>query len=227
MHPRPSQKFFSQSRMASTSTHRPFPFPAHSRPTPHQIFHLPPGASQKEIKQRYYDLVRVHHPDSPMCRSLPAEIRHTRFQSITKAYDILRGKGSHHANSHDSVRAELERRRRAQDLYRHRTAHAEFAQGAHFDDNPWHADADDRWKDWLIISAGVMCIAAGIGPMVLWPSAGLGDRKHLAAAKALAEARNEAQIHGEERRREIRHRVEENRRLQAESQNAGGSLDNS
>jgi hypothetical protein len=37
---------------SSTSPHIQFPFPTHRNPTPHQIFHLPPGASQTEIKAR-------------------------------------------------------------------------------------------------------------------------------------------------------------------------------
>lgn len=43
------------SRHASTSAGA-YPFPTHARPTPHQIFHLPIGATQKDIKARcrYY-----------------------------------------------------------------------------------------------------------------------------------------------------------------------------
>ena len=29
-----------------------YPYPTHPKPTPHQIFHLSPGASQDEIKKR-------------------------------------------------------------------------------------------------------------------------------------------------------------------------------
>ena len=42
-------------RLASTSTSSTspkFPFPTYRNPTPHQIFHLSPGASQAEIKAR-------------------------------------------------------------------------------------------------------------------------------------------------------------------------------
>ncbi|CAO1627144.1 unnamed protein product [Sympodiomycopsis kandeliae] len=39
-------------------------FPSHLRnPTPYDIFHLPRSASQSEIKNRYYDLVKILHPD--------------------------------------------------------------------------------------------------------------------------------------------------------------------
>ncbi|KAL6301720.1 hypothetical protein BKA93DRAFT_818870 [Sparassis latifolia] len=210
--------------MASTSTHHLYPFPTHAHPTPHQIFHLPPGASQKDIKARYYDLVRVHHPDSPMCRNLSAEVRHVRFRSITAAYDALRGKGKHGANAHDAVRAELERRRRAQRRSRER---AEFAGAAAFSDSPWHAEADDRWKDWLIITAAVMSLAAGLGPALLWPAAGMSDRRHQAASQNLAEARRVAKVHGTEQRQEIRRRVEESKRSQSGEDGSQPQLDNS
>jgi len=38
------------------------------------------------------DLVRIYHPDSPVSRALPPEVTDGRFQSITKAYDALRGR---------------------------------------------------------------------------------------------------------------------------------------
>lgn len=43
---------FAQSRRASTSAGHAFPYPTHEQPTPHQIFHLPVGASQQDIKAR-------------------------------------------------------------------------------------------------------------------------------------------------------------------------------
>ena len=46
-------------RFASTSA-GPYPFPTHIRPTPHQIFHLPVGASQNEIKARCTSPVSFH-----------------------------------------------------------------------------------------------------------------------------------------------------------------------
>ncbi|KAI0686840.1 hypothetical protein BC835DRAFT_1378184 [Cytidiella melzeri] len=39
-------------RSGSTSAN-PFPYPTHvARPTPHQIFHLPPSATQADVKAR-------------------------------------------------------------------------------------------------------------------------------------------------------------------------------
>ncbi|KAI9059223.1 hypothetical protein FKP32DRAFT_1580293 [Trametes sanguinea] len=80
-------------RSASTSAN-PYPFPTNAHPTPHQIFHLPKDATRADVKARYYDLVRIYHPDSPSARAggIPAETAHARFQAIAAAYAILTGK---------------------------------------------------------------------------------------------------------------------------------------
>ena len=102
-----------QNRTASTSAN-PYPFPANSHPTPHQIFHLPKSATRADVKARCaylhdnrmspcsscafisldYDLVRIYHPDSPAARAggVPPEVAHARFQAISSAYAILSGK---------------------------------------------------------------------------------------------------------------------------------------
>ena len=111
---RPGHQVFSKERPPFQS---PYPYPTHPKPTPHQIFHLGPGATQDEIKKRCtysiyklsfpldsnslfqstttdYDLVRTHHPDSSharlsTCNSAEA---HSRFRSIKAAYDFLQGR---------------------------------------------------------------------------------------------------------------------------------------
>jgi len=94
------------------------------------------------------DLVRLYHPDKAGSSST-AEVAHERFQAITSAYDILRGKNvagnlgdepgsSTSANvdtRYQTTAAWRAARRKRQELYR---------SGA----------ADDRWKDRLIL-AGV------------------------------------------------------------------------
>lgn len=94
----------------------PYPFPLHTNPTPYDIFHLPRGATQSQIKARCmfsyifsgsvelvhvlfslfdyldYELVRVYHPDCPAARRLPPNTSHSRFQAISNAYAILSGK---------------------------------------------------------------------------------------------------------------------------------------
>lgn len=86
----------------------PFPYPQRANPSPHQIFHLPYGASRKEIKMRCmsyfifwqyniinsldFELVRAHHPDSSYSAHLPPEVAHSRFRSIKASYDFLCGR---------------------------------------------------------------------------------------------------------------------------------------
>ncbi|KAL0959885.1 hypothetical protein HGRIS_011553 [Hohenbuehelia grisea] len=127
-----------------------FPFPLHSRPTPHEIFHLPHGASQNDIKTRYYELVRAHHPDSTYCRSLSAAERHKRFQSITAAYDALRGKKPHVWR--DPYVDEVMRRKRAYYSHYSQRPRPEYSYAGRHD---WHASADDRWKDRIILFVGI------------------------------------------------------------------------
>ncbi|KAI8975838.1 hypothetical protein BD414DRAFT_555677 [Trametes punicea] len=80
-------------RTASTSAN-PYPFPTNAHPTPHQIFHLPKDATRADVKARYYDLVRIYHPDSPSARAggISPETAHARFQAIASAYAVLTGK---------------------------------------------------------------------------------------------------------------------------------------
>ncbi|EIW63200.1 uncharacterized protein TRAVEDRAFT_114217 [Trametes versicolor FP-101664 SS1] len=80
-------------RAASTSAN-PYPFPKATHPTPHQIFHLPRSATRADVKARYYDLVRIYHPDSPVASAggISPEIAHARFQAIASAYAVLSGK---------------------------------------------------------------------------------------------------------------------------------------
>ena len=37
----------------------PYPYPTHPKPTPHQIFHLSPGATQNEIKKRCTSSIHI------------------------------------------------------------------------------------------------------------------------------------------------------------------------
>ncbi|TFK44264.1 hypothetical protein BDQ12DRAFT_717428 [Crucibulum laeve] len=141
-------------RQISTTTAGPsnaqFPYPPNRNPTPHQIFHLPRNATEGDIKARYYDLVRIYHPDKTDSTT-PLDIAHARFQAITAAYDSLRGKtplvmdGSP-ANgfatqdrSYQTTAAFRAAQRRRQELY---------TSGA----------ADERWKDKIILAGVIMTV---------------------------------------------------------------------
>ncbi|ESK92980.1 heat shock protein domain protein [Moniliophthora roreri MCA 2997] len=138
------------SRLFSTTakSSNPFPFPSQARPTPHQIFHLPPGASQEQIKERYYELVRLYHPDKlSVSNPSEAEVAHSRFQAISNAYNILRGKSTSTDGGADATanfrygpdsQYATTAARRAMHLRRHKEL---YEAGA----------VDDRWKDRLIL----------------------------------------------------------------------------
>ncbi|EIN06343.1 hypothetical protein PUNSTDRAFT_145600 [Punctularia strigosozonata HHB-11173 SS5] len=108
--------------------------------------------------------------------------------------------------------AELERRR----AYYQRTYRAErkdqwgdeFA-ARHGGGRDWSWDADDAWKDKVIIAGGLVSLVIGLGPIFVWNPMQMTEKRHLAAAANLAEARREAREYGFERRREIRRRVKE------------------
>lgn len=85
----------------SSSSHD-FPFPRSRHPTPFEIFHLPRTCSTAQVKARYYDLVKVYHPDKAVHLSNSAKGKgranaeaandeaSRRFQLITDAYELLR-----------------------------------------------------------------------------------------------------------------------------------------
>ncbi|KAK0212957.1 hypothetical protein DFS33DRAFT_85158 [Desarmillaria ectypa] len=126
-----------------------YPFPRNANPTPHQIFHLPRSASPEDVKARYYELVRIYHPDT-VDSSVSSELAHARFQSITDAYNVLRGKMASKSDPVSGAQQATTAARRAMHVRRHREL---YEGGA----------VDDSWKDRLIIVgliATVIIIAA-------------------------------------------------------------------
>ncbi|KAF9449172.1 DnaJ-domain-containing protein [Macrolepiota fuliginosa MF-IS2] len=126
----------------------PYPYPTHRNPTPHQIFHLPSSATESDIKARYFDLVRIYHPDKASS-SVSPDLAHERFQAITTAYDVLRGKKPHlgtapgasgvEDRSYQTTAAYRAARRRRQELY---------SSGA----------VDDRWKDRIFLGLALTTV---------------------------------------------------------------------
>lgn len=128
-------------------------FPTSRNPTPYQIFHLPQNASQADVKARClslssilillvhldtdYDLVRLYHPDKAD-PSVAPEVAHARFQSITIAYDQLRGKRDMPATAPKQSTHPTAAAHRA--MHRHRHQHAmQFG------------SVDEKWKERLIL----------------------------------------------------------------------------
>ncbi|KAL0956028.1 hypothetical protein HGRIS_002201 [Hohenbuehelia grisea] len=151
----------------------PYPYPTQARPTSFQIFHLPRHASPSDVKQRYYELVRIYHPDTAIARfGVPPDVAHERFQAITTAYEALRGQGSGAAGgsaSRDSQYATAAAWRAATQARR----------------RDIHSEGDDSWKDKLILGGVVLSIAGFVAQMVF------------VRQKALKEARqpSNARIH--------------------------------
>ncbi|KAI0091379.1 hypothetical protein BDY19DRAFT_991102 [Irpex rosettiformis] len=209
------------SRHASTSTpNSRYPFPRHPHPTPHQIFHLPHGASQQDIKARYYDLVKLYHPD--VSCDAPAQTRHAQFQAVKHAYDVLRGKAVSHAHLrpasrtadewNDRVYEELERRRRGGASPSPRSPPEVNVEG-------WN----DKWKDNLLVTFGVVALGIVLFQTIFFVSSAPEQiaSRHRSAASNLAQARAEAREFGAQRRAEIRKRVEEQRRDQERLEGEG------
>lgn len=73
-----------QEPSSTSSESRPhIPWPKSSNPTPYEIFNLPRNASQKEIKSRYFLLVKQYHPDHAPPTSVD------RFRKVVESYKIL------------------------------------------------------------------------------------------------------------------------------------------
>ncbi|KAG8213978.1 hypothetical protein J3R82DRAFT_10728 [Butyriboletus roseoflavus] len=93
-----------------------------------------------------YDLVRIYHPDSPVGRKYPAEMAQARFQSISTAYDVMRGKSA--------ITGEvLTSRERHMDPARFRPR---APRRPHFDETT----GDERWKERVLVGATVVAIVA-------------------------------------------------------------------
>lgn len=85
------------STSSTSSTQLSFPFPKHPFPTPYEIFHLPKTATTNEIKSRYYQLVKLHHPDigfstnqTPNKKNGIQSESADRFKIIVEAYELLK-----------------------------------------------------------------------------------------------------------------------------------------
>lgn len=87
--------------LASVESERngnPYPLPSAGRATPYDIFHIGTHASAAEIKARYYDLVKIYHPDRALAGvahdgktgdQIDVQKAHDNFKRITEAYTVL------------------------------------------------------------------------------------------------------------------------------------------
>ncbi|CEH18741.1 Molecular chaperone (DnaJ superfamily) [Ceraceosorus bombacis] len=105
-HPRHAHSQIAGSEDSSLSE---LAFPTSSNFTPYDVFHLPKTASSLDIKARYYDLVRLYHPDKQAANHvegapLAAEMERQRRQEwevMQQAYDLL--KHDHRRRRYDAA----------------------------------------------------------------------------------------------------------------------------
>ncbi|MFA5955150.1 TerB family tellurite resistance protein [Hyphomicrobium sp.] len=60
--------------------------------SPYEVLHISPVASDKDIKARYRELVKSHHPDSLVSKGVPPEFlagAGRRLAAITSAYEAI------------------------------------------------------------------------------------------------------------------------------------------
>lgn len=114
-----SSRLASTSSATSTSGPHELAFPSHlANPGPYDVFHLPTSASQSQVKARYYELVKLLHPDRRLgpaterkssndstastsskkgkCKAkastTEAEVIADEFRKVVKAYELLSDK---------------------------------------------------------------------------------------------------------------------------------------
>ncbi|KAI6154369.1 hypothetical protein EDD17DRAFT_1092368 [Pisolithus thermaeus] len=210
-----SYRMLLNSRCVSTSSTGQYPFPTRRNPTPEEIFHLPPNASHGQIKARYYELVKLYHPDSVHVQTLPHAERTSRFQAFQRAYEVLQRPRMEGIGTYDDLlQAEIIRRRRPQPHWRSPGGSMGMGTGTgsmHFDHI--HTQSSDASRTPATDEMGAIlkgiCIAALYIAILMAPAMSPGRTQNRTAAANLAQAQQDAQEFGMERRRQIRELVRE------------------
>ncbi|KAF8320064.1 hypothetical protein DL93DRAFT_1927280 [Clavulina sp. PMI_390] len=210
------------SAAGATNGANPYPFPSKDRPTPHDIFHLPKSASKKDIKQRYFELARIYHPDSAISRPHPTDVIQARWNAISAAYDHLRGKrAAHQPWPSSSAYSSYPRSGSSSASSSGSSAGGAYAGrrtpwgGFDPDGNPRpHPDGltEPFWMSQRTLMASVViAVSASIlfaRAFVTSPSTAAAQH-HLDAAYNLEQARRRGKEQGELRRQELRAWIEE------------------
>lgn len=179
---------------------RKYPFPLSLNPKPHEIFHLPTEADQAAIKRRYFELVKVHHPDAACARGIPAQVAEVRFQSIVAAYERLQHPGRTFISRDQIYHDEIQRRRRAyagmgvRDMEMRRNAvHAEAKAGS-----LWQRD------EGILFMVAILGMFAVMYHVATPTPSQIAQKQHEKSQKYLADARSRGKEDGMRRREEIR-----------------------
>lgn len=197
------------------------PWPKSQFPTPYEIFHIDQAASQAAIKQRYYELVKIYHPDKI---SKPSALENERFHKIVAANDLLCDQNKRSAfdsygigwqwsgsGRHAKVYAGQMRGSRFDQYNRSRRAnHAETAQWDHFYTGNKGSAGETRYTSNTNF-VGFLVFLSTIGAVI--QAARLGkasaeineraDKQHFNTARDLAESRRLARDLGKEERRRL------------------------
>ncbi|KAL1942795.1 hypothetical protein VTO73DRAFT_5035 [Trametes versicolor] len=181
---------------ASTSAN-PYPFPKATHPTPHQIFHLPRSATRADVKARYYDLVRIYHPDSPVASAggISPEIAHARFQAIASAYAVLSGKKP--ASSLDGSNAGEGPMAASRATYHDLSTamwRARQAKRAELD-----VGLDDRWKERMMLGVILLTISLFVYQTYSTRSQALSEARSSRRPTTRAEASTTAESNDDHR----------------------------
>lgn len=207
--------------LSNSSATKHLPWPATPFPTPYEIFHVQQSASQADIKRRYYELVKIYHPDRI---SNPTALENERFHKIVAANDLLCDRSRRSAFDtygigwqwtgtarHPKVYAGQMRGSRFDQYNRSRRAdHQETAQWDHFYTGNKSEEGDTRYMSNTNF-IGFIVFLSTIGAVV--QAARLGkasveineraDRQHFNTARDLAESRRLARDLGKEERRRL------------------------
>ncbi|KAK1926453.1 hypothetical protein DB88DRAFT_481884 [Papiliotrema laurentii] len=227
-----------RARDPSTENYR---FPVKGRdggpPGPFDILGLDRNASQAEIKSQYYRLALLLHPDS----SHPSSSQ-SNFATLNRAYTLLSNSSSRQSYLHygqgwtpdggtrydpiDPMLQEVLRRKRDGAGRRGRSEAGRGAWGAYGMDGKWYdfpeagVGAEPKYMSHPRF-ASVLFVVGGILAWIQYHRLEMGrdrlreatDAAHLDASHALAQAREEAKLHGHARREGIKRRINETRVL--------------
>ncbi|CCX35422.1 putative Hsp40 co-chaperone Jid1 [Taphrina deformans PYCC 5710] len=198
------------------------PWPPHQFPTPYEIFHVEQSASAGEIKKRYYELVKIYHPDKI---HNPSVLENERFHKIVAANDLLCDKSKRSAfdrygvgwqwagsDRHSKVYAGQMSGSRFNQYNRQRRAdHSETAPWDHFYTGNRTTNGDETRYTSNTNFIGFLVFLSAIGAVV--QAARLGkasaeineraDKQHFNTARDLAESRRLARDLGKDERRRL------------------------
>jgi curved DNA-binding protein CbpA len=188
-----------------------------SSPTPFEIFALPKTASEEEIKRRYYELVKVHHPDKSGDKS---PIALERFRKVVKAYKILNNRHKKEMYLRFGVGWDSP----AVTTSPNTSYGSRFSTGSSYSSNytyyqGWEADNDtykgessttERFMSNPYFAAFVITVALfGVAIQYMRLESSIGriraseERHHLKATHYLANAKRESQLFGKRKKAEM------------------------